>query len=391
VNSWDVIVVGGGIIGTTCALLLAKRGARTLLVDRGVPGAEASSCGSGSLSAQVEADGPGRFTDLCLASRNLYGDFTSFLTAQTGIDVGYRRCGALRISAWHEQKTNYREEVLPLLAWQQAAGLAVHLLEDAQVATLEPALVPRPAVLYPDEAQVDPCSLFQAVYIAAVRAKVDVRSGCLVRAVHKTEGRADGVTLEDGTWLRSGHVVLAAGSWSALVQEAGLEPTAVRPSRGQLLELKLRTPPLRRMIFGPGVQLLPQEDGRIIVGTTLEFVGYQREVTARAVRDLLHGATALCPALEGAALTGTWSNFRPYAEGGPLLGDSDVPGLVWATGHYRHGILLAPLTADVVVAAVEGKEYKLHRSTEPGAGGRPVTSGFAEKEVPSRPMGAMAL
>jgi glycine oxidase len=150
-------------------------------------------------------------------------------------------------------------------------------------------------------------------------------------------------------------VVLAAGSWSTLVAGVPLQAGDVRPARGQIVELEGSDPLLQGVVFGPGCYLVPRDDGRVLVGSTLEFVGYRREVTARAVRDLLVAAIDLVPALADVSLGRTWSSFRPYSETGvPLLGPSEVERLLLATGHHRNGILLAPITAEIIRAATMG-------------------------------------
>ena len=162
--------------------------------------------------------------------------------------------------------------------------------------------------------------------------------------------------LDDGKELRAPNVVVAAGSWTSLIDGLGLPAGRVIPARGQIVELELPTPPLSHVVFGPGAYLVPRDDGRVLVGSTLEFVGYEREVTAGAVRDLLVHATALVPSLERASVRATWSNFRPYTKDHlPLLGRTPIGGLFLSTGHYRNGILLAPISAEIVRAAVLGQ------------------------------------
>ena len=190
-----------------------------------------------------------------------------------------------------------------------------------------------------------------------------------VRRVFVEGGRARGVTLEDGSVERGEQVVLAAGSWSTLVEGVPLAPGAVRPARGQIVELTLRAPLFSHVLFGPGADLVPRSDGRVLIGSTLEFVGYHKDVTARGVRDLLVAATRLFPALEEGSMSGYWSNFRPFTpEGRPLLGPSELPGLLLATGHHRNGILLAPLTGEIVAAAVEGRAYPVPAIRPDGSG-----------------------
>jgi glycine oxidase len=178
-----------------------------------------------------------------------------------------------------------------------------------------------------------------------------------VRSVDVAGGRVQGVVLEDGTRIASAQVVLAAGSWSTLVEGVPLDPAAVRPARGQIVELETREPILRRVVVGPACYLVPRDDGRLLVGSTLEFVGYRREVTAIAVRNLLSAAIEIAPSVADASLIRAWSSFRPYsARGLPLIGPTEITGLILATGHHRNGILLAPITAEIVRALVSGQK-----------------------------------
>jgi glycine oxidase len=211
-------------------------------------------------------------------------------------------------------------------------------------------------VLFEGDARIDPRLLLRALHIAASNTGVTFRSGAYVRSVVRTSSRATGVLLDDGTIVRGTHVLVAAGSWTPLVGGVGLPKDSVQPVRGQIVELETAAPSLRRVVFGPNVYLVPRDDGRVLVGSTMEFVGYRREVTARAVRDLLTAALALCPTLEGASLRGTWSSFRPYTPDElPFIGESDCERLLLATGHHRNGILLAPATAAMITALILGK------------------------------------
>ncbi|HEU4405021.1 MAG TPA: glycine oxidase ThiO [Polyangiaceae bacterium] len=361
----EVLVVGGGVVGLASALALADEGARVTVLERGAPGAEASGAAAGILSPQIEASGPGEEADRFLASRELYPAFVERLRERTGLDAGYRRRGALRLLGAGEGEGE------GLLGWQRAAGLRAELWPEARLRREEPDLAPGAALFFADDGQIEPPRLMRALEVAALRAGVTVRSGAHVRRVLSERGRASGVALEDGTRLDAGWVVVAAGSWTTLVEGVPLEPGAVRPSRGQLVELALGAPPLARVVFGAGAYLVPREDGRVVVGSTHEFAGFRREVTARGVRDLLAAAARLCPALEDATFVRAWSNFRPYPQGGrPLVGESEVRGLVLATGHYRNGILLAPLTAELVRAAVLGRAYEVPARTA-SSGPRP--------------------
>lgn len=350
-SGWDVVVLGGGIIGSASALALARRGARVLVVDKGTPGAEASSAAAGILGAQVEAHEDGELARLLVKSRAMYAAWARGLEEASGVDVGYRACGALRLFATEDE----RVAGVAASSWQRAAGLALEALSETQLAALEPAIAPTfvAAERYPDDAQVEPRALVRALLVTGERAGVVFRGDTAVRAIARKGDRALGVELEDGARIEADHVVLAAGSWSSLVEGTPLGATEVVPMRGQLVELTLDAPILDHAIFGPGAYLVPRNDGRVVVGSTMELVGHRRAVTAKGARDLLSAAIAIAPALADATLTATWSGFRPFARGGaPLVGPSSLRGLVLATGHHRNGVLLAPLTGELVADAI---------------------------------------
>lgn len=350
----DVLIIGGGVMGCATALALAKRGVATSVLERSVPGAEASSAAAGILGAQVESHADGPMARLCLASRALYADWIADIQAQTGIDVGFRACGVLKAALTQAELERAASEV----AWQGAAGLSVDQLDGDAARGIEPALTAEAvgAVRFAGDARVDPPLLLRALRVAAERAGARFQSGALVRRVAIEGGRARGVTLEDGSTLAAGSVVIAAGSWSALVEGSSLAPGSVRPARGQIVELMATIPPLRGAVFGPDCYLSPRDDGRVLVGSTLEFVGFRPGVTAGAVRDLLAAAIRLVPSLAEASVGPAWSSFRPYTRDElPLLGATPVERLFLATGHFRNGILLAPITGVIVARAILGE------------------------------------
>jgi glycine oxidase len=354
----DVLIIGGGIMGTSVGWELSRFGVQCLVLERSVPGAEASSAAAGILGAQAEAHAPGPMTELCLASRARYEKFAATLSKETRIDVGYRKCGVLRVAFERAAVAKLKREV----AWQSKRRLAVERLAARDLSALEPALSGKLSggVRFASDCRVEPRALLRALHIAALARGVRFQSGAFVRRVAVDGGRAVGVVLDDGSELRARNVVVAAGSWTSLIDGLGLPPGRVIPARGQIIELELPTPPLSHVVFGPGAYLVPRDDGRLLIGSTLEFVGYEREVTAGAVRDLLLHASALVPTLERAALRGTWSNFRPYTKDElPLLGRTQIPGLFLNTGHYRNGILLAPISAEIVRTAVLGQRAPL--------------------------------
>ncbi|HTQ07242.1 MAG TPA: glycine oxidase ThiO [Polyangiaceae bacterium] len=346
----DVVVVGGGVIGCASAWELAKRGRSVLVLERSVPGAEASSAAAGMLGAQFEAHAPGPLADLARASFRLYPAWVRALERATAIDTGYRECGVLKVAFERAELRRIEREV----AWQKPRPRA---LGARALLEREPALNPKLAggVAFDGDARVDPRALFRALRIAAAHAGVVFRSGAYVKRVVTEAGAAAGVALDDGNVVRAKHVLVAAGSWTSLVEGLGIAPGTVVPARGQIVELELPEPPLRSVVIGPRGYVVPRDDGRVLVGSTMEFVGYRREVTAAAVRDLLDAAIGVVPALAQASLRESWSSFRPYtADELPLIGKTQIPGLFLASGHHRNGILLAPVTAAIVLALVTG-------------------------------------
>jgi glycine oxidase len=349
------VIVGGGVMGCAAAYELSRRGVAVTVLERSVPGAEASSAAAGILGAQVEAHHPGPLTELGLLSRKLYPGFVKDLERASGISIGYRKCGVLKVAYEARAVTALGRE----LAWQSKARLRVERLTAAALSRREPALCRELAggVWFDEDATLEPRALLSALRVAAERAGAEFRSGSFVKRVSLEQGRAVGVELDGGQVVPGSHVVLAAGSWTSFLDAPHADGPRVVPARGQIVELKTSVPLLSSVVFGPECYLVPRADGRLLIGSTLEFVGFRREVTAGAVAKLLAAAIRLLPALADAELSATWSSFRPYTSDElPLLGPSATPGLLLMSGHYRNGILLAPVSAQIVADSVLGKK-----------------------------------
>jgi glycine oxidase len=352
----EVIVVGGGVIGCAIALKLAQAHAKVTLVERSAPGAEASTAAAGILSPQTECGGPGPLLDLGLASRKMFPKFAEELKELTGVDVGYIPCGTLICA--------FDETGLPKLqstqAWQKKMGLNVEILNGKQAREIEPDLSPHIAVAghYPDDHQVDNRLLLRALAIAIESAGVNVVMGS-TRQVLIEQDRAVGVDI-DGTHFKADSVVIAAGAWSSLIDGLEIDPQTVRPAKGQMVQLQMGVPVLSHIVGSDDGYIVPRSDGRFIIGGTVEFVGFDRRVTAEGVNKILGAALRLCPQLGNAQITDIWSGFRPYSEGYlPLLGPGPYENLFMATGHFRNGILLAPMTATLVAESVLGKQSSM--------------------------------
>lgn len=349
----DIVVVGGGIVGCCVALELATRHrVKVVVLERAIPGAEASSAAAGILGAQVEAhelDGASFDRDLfsfMIAARARHAALDVELVERVGFGTGYRPAGALKTTMGDAAALHAK------YAFQKALA-RVAFLDGAEARQLEPALSAevQGAVHFPDDGQVDPPLLLRALHQACVASGVELRGGAMVRGVRVEGQRARGVDLVDGV-LETDRVVVAAGSWSSLVGNLPTGLRQVHPVRGQIVQVETRPPIVRGVVMGDRGYVLARADGRTVLGSTMEEVGHVKEVTAGGVHQVLTQALALLPALASAPISGTWSGFRPAAPR-PILGATFVEGLYVATGHHRNGVLLAPesgrLLADLVV------------------------------------------
>lgn len=350
----DVLVVGGGIIGLVTAWRAAQRGLATALADP-EPGGGAARVAAGMLAAVTELHhGEEDLLGLNLASARRYPDFAAELTALTGRDLGYRGCGTLAVALDADDRAQLRE----LHALQQRSGLDSQWLSGRECRRLEPMLAPgvRGGLRVDGDHQIDPRRLAAALLTACERAGVTVHRTRAERLV-VTGDRATGVVTADGTRLDAGQVVLAAGSLSgrlAGVPAHVLPP--VRPVKGQVVRLTMparhgpflnRT--VRAVVRGSHVYLVPRENGELVIGATSEEMGWDTTVTAGGVYELLRDAHELAPGITELPLTETTAGLRPGSpDNAPLLGPTALDGLLLATGHYRNGVLLTPVTGDVM-------------------------------------------
>ncbi|MGW0472041.1 glycine oxidase ThiO [Streptomyces coeruleorubidus] len=350
----DVLVIGGGIIGLVTAWRAAQRGLVTAVVDP-EPGGGAAQVAAGMLAAVTELHyGEQTLLGLNLASARRYPDFAAELTEQTGHDLGYRRCGTLAVALDADDRAHLRE----LHTLQQQSGLESQWLSGRECRRLEPMLAPgvRGGLRVDGDHQIDPRRLAGALVAACERAGV-VFHRVWAERLTVVRDRATGVVTDDGTALDAGQVVLAGGSLSGRlpgVPEDVLPP--VRPVKGQVVRLTMprrhgpflsRT--VRAVVRGSHVYLVPRESGELVVGATSEELGWDTTVTAGGVYELLRDAHELVPGLTELPLTETRAGLRPGSpDNAPLLGPTGLEGLLLATGHYRNGVLLTPVTGDAM-------------------------------------------
>ncbi len=356
-QSFDAVFVGGGVIGLSCAWRAAQRGARVAVLERAQPPAGATNVAAGMLAPVGELTfGEPELLELTLASAALYPEFVAELEAASGEATGYAECGALHVALDRDEAAQLRRRH----DLQCSLELEAEWLSPRACRELEPGLTPsfNGGVHAAGEAAIDPRALARALAAALRAAGGELWTGCeVVEGVFEGE-RLAGVRTADGAELRADAVVLANGAWSGATPwlPEGARPP-VRPVKGEVVELAARggEPPCSRILASERVYLVPRDDGRLVVGATVEEQGFDTTVTAGGVHELLREAYRLLPDVAEMELLGATAGLRPGTPDNlPRIGPGAIPGLVLATGHYRNGILLAPLTAERVAAHLSG-------------------------------------
>jgi len=364
--SYDVIVVGAGVIGLSVAWCAARKGLTVCVVERSEPGAGASSVAAGMLAPVGEASfGEQALLELSLASHTIWPEFSGNLSAVTGLETGYLPLGALHVAfdgdeAAEMQRNGHLHERL---------GLDSSWLDPDRCRELEPRLAPNlvGGLYVPGDSAADPRQLVTALQVA-----LDSEGGEIVSNTVPSGCRFDdsSVSLEtsEGVWLEAKRMVLAAGAWSG-DQESAWLPEAlraeVRPVKGQIVELAAEPPhshPVtQRIVCGERFYAVPRGDGSLVIGATVEEKGFDTEITAGAVHELLREGYRALPDIAELRFVGARAGLRPATpDNSPLLGSSPIePRLLYATGHFRNGILLAPVTGEVIASLLVDEEPDL--------------------------------
>ena len=359
-SSFDVAIVGGGVIGVTVAWRAAQRGLSVTVLDRGALGQGTSRVAAGMIAPISEA----RPTEqpllaLSLASAALYPAFVAELADAARTDPGYLGCGTIAAARDADEAEALDRE----LAMRRSLGLPVQRLRASEARRLEPALAPglRLALEVPDDHAIDPRKLTEALGIAAAESGAQLRPETGVSGVELARGRVRGLRLADGSAVSAENVIVAAGVWSG--QLAGIPEAArvpIRPVKGQILRLHDPSGPglLNRALRMQGAgYIVPRGDGRYVLGATVEERGFDATVTAGPLFELLRDGIELLPGLSELVIDELSAGLRPGTpDNGPAMGPGAIAGLHWAAGHYRHGIMLAPITAEIVVGALVGEE-----------------------------------
>jgi len=344
----DTVIVGGGIIGCSLARELASQGIRVAIIERGAPGQEASWAAAGMLAPSAEAEKGSPIFHLCRASLLAYRPLVEELRAETGVDPEYRTEGSLLVFADEQE----RQQMLPSMNWQRSQNIAVKELSAQELRSLEPNLAELPGAFFlPDDHQIDNRLLMNALVQSCRKHGVEFLLGRSVREITRNGSKVTGARIGDGegSAIHAERVVNTAGAWAGGIAVAGVAPAPIRPVKGHMIALETAPGTLRHVIRSHRGYLAPRIDGRILVGSTMEEAGFDKTPRTAQVSGLLRVAQQLCPALGNSAVLDFWAGLRPASQDGlPILGPTELDGYWLALGHFRNGILLAPITAQIL-------------------------------------------
>ena len=324
-----------------------------MLIERGRPGNEASWAAGGILAPQVEADHQDDFFQLACASRDLYPEFAESLKEETGVDVELDTTGTLCLGLTEKNEAELRRRY----EWQQSEHLEVEWLTGDEARRLEPCVSAevRCALRFPRDFQVENRRLISALLRANEELGIQLATGSSVNAIRIKHERVCGVETSNG-FVEGPVVVLAAGAWASFIKlpDAKLPAVSIEPVRGQMLCFEARPQIARHVLYSPRGYLVPRRDGRVLAGSTAEHVGFDKRVTDEGVDALKSMMIEIAPEIAALPMTDSWAGFRPCAQDGlPVLGPgAEIEGFFYATGHYRNGILLAPITGNVIADAI---------------------------------------
>ncbi|REJ75603.1 MAG: glycine oxidase ThiO [Acidobacteria bacterium] len=361
----DVLIVGGGVIGLSVARALWNKGVRDITVlERSLPGREASFAAAGMLAPQAEADAPDDFFRFCIESNRRYSTFAAELLDETGIDIELDDEGTLYLAFTDQDLV----ELGRRFEWQTAAGMRVERLSASETHRLEPFASPDSlgSLFFPDDRQVENRALLRALIEFARLNGIKIETGCEVVKIDETASETSAITADEKN-IQASKLVVAAGSWTSLIEGAG--PGAgipeIRPVRGQMIAFDGVKRFFRKVIYSHRGYIVPRKMGRILAGSTTEDAGFDDRITDEGIGRIRRIAIEISPSLENLRIADKWSGLRPYCSSDrPYIGV--LPGrqrTFAAVGHYRNGILLAPITGEIlaekIVSGTENKYLRL--------------------------------
>jgi len=375
-----VAVVGGGIIGCLTACYLKQIGMDVTVVERGETGRESSWAGAGILCPIHPWLYPDDFTHLIDASLAIYPEFQVDIEARTGISIEWKKTGLL-IPFFDDDKIDHWQAAID---WSNRFGWSVKQLNRAETLEREPTLSASvtKSLLWPEVGQLRNPRLLAAVRVWMAQLGVETVEHAEVTGLLTVDGAVSGVRCADDRTVEADQVLLAGGSWSGeLAKQMGFE-LPVEPVKGQIVLLKGEPGLMHSVVKHDDAYFVPRADGRILVGASMEHVGFERGTTGEVIENLMQSMARIAPGLKGCEVEEEWMGFRPGSpDGMPYLGPVEsIPGLWVASGHYRNGVALAPITATLMSQWMSGSKPAMDLSTF--AVDRPVDSsskvGFPE-------------
>ncbi|MEK6279787.1 MAG: glycine oxidase ThiO [Acidobacteriota bacterium] len=363
----DVAIIGGGVIGLAVARSLGLRGLRNvLLIERTSFGAESSSAAAGMLAPQAEADGADDFFDFTCRSRDMYPAFAAALREETGIDIELDTTGTLYLAFTQDDVLELEKRY----EWQAKAGLAVEEFGPETARLFEPCVAAnlRAALRFPRDMQVENRRLISALASSNEQLGVSLETGTTVTSLRVERGRLAGIETSRG-FVATENVVIATGAWTSEIavtngkglgeapSDKVLPSVRIEPVRGQMLCFESNPRICSHVIYSPRGYLVPRRDGRLLAGSTTEHAGFDKRVSAEGVHSIMSAALEISPQIGPLPIVDLWAGLRPRAADGlPVLGPcAEIGGLLYATGHYRNGILLAPITGELIADAIVDK------------------------------------
>ena len=348
--SADVVIIGGGVVGLSIARALRLRGLRDVtVIEKSDFGREASWAAGGILAPQVEADAPDDFFRLACASRDLYLEFANELKAESGLDVELDTTGTLCVAFTEEEEHEFRRRY----DWQRREGFEVEWLGAGDARKLEPCLSEeaRCALRFPNDFQVENRRLVEALILSNKKSAVRLIDHCAVNNLRIAGGKVHGVETSQG-FINASSVVIAAGAWTSMIDPS--RSIQVEPVRGQMLCFQAEPQIARHVIYSSRGYLIPRRNGRVLAGSTAEHVGFDKRVTDEGIHAIKSMACEIAPLMATLPLIDSWAGFRPRSHDDlPVLGmSSETDGVFYATGHYRNGILLAPITGQLIAETI---------------------------------------
>lgn len=354
--NYDVAIIGGGVIGGSIAFQLAKRGKKVVVLEKGKIAEQSSGAAAGMLAAQVEMGREtGPMFQLAIQSRAMFPQLAEELRERSGVDISLINKGMLRIATTQEDAQELKE----VMACQRQAGHFADWLTGDEVRKAEPALSDAilGAMYIEHDGHVLAPELAVAFHKSAAQLGADIREFAEVKSLLIEQGKVKGVVTHEVT-IRCEQVVVATGAWSGQFMEQMNLHLPVYPVKGECLSVVTHRPLLQSTVFSHGCYLVPKRGGRLIVGATVKEHTFDRKVTIEGISALMERAKRLLPGIAHAEFEKAWAGVRPQTEDGlPFLGEHpEHEGLYLATGHFRNGILLSPLTGVLIADLIEGKE-----------------------------------